>query len=387
MAVELKRLIGKVKDMDIKLVAGSGGESDPVTWCHMVENEIAADFLSGGELVFVTGIGLEDRKSLGRLICKLYEKKTAGVIINIGPYIDEIPKEVIDFCNEKRYPMYVVPWKIHLAEIMRIISYSITEEEHKEMEVTAAFKNAICFPAEEELYLVPLSENDYQAGWSYCACVIKLLSEKEITHARMRSFRNTLDMIIKHHSMKIELFDYESQLVMVFANLNEDEVLEVVEAINQRIRALLLPTERITLGVGKVTKSIRCLYKSFKHAKAIRKLQDTGMIPEDKYYYGQLGIYRLLIGIDDQEIVEDYYSRVLKPLIDYDEQNQSDLKDVLKCYLDHDGSVNRTAEELFVHRNTINYKLNKVKDILNIDLSSLETRMELMLALALKEIM
>ena len=78
---------------------------------------------------------------------------------------------------------------------------------------------------------------------------------------------------------------------------------------------------------------------------------------------------------------------MLKPLIDYDEQNQSELVDVLKCYLDHDGSVNRTAEELFVHRNTINYKLNKIKDILNIDLASLETRMELMLALALKEIM
>ncbi len=387
MAVELKRLIDKVKDMDIKLVAGAGGESDPVTWCHMVENEIAADFLSGGELVFVTGIGLEDKKSLGRLISKLYEKKTAGVIINIGPYIDEVPKDVIDYCNEKNYPVYAVPWKIHLAEIMRIISYSITEEEHKEMEVTAAFKNAIYFPLEEELYLVPLSENDYQASWSYCACLIKLLSEKEITHSRMRSFRNTLDMIIKHYSKKIELFDYESQLVMVFANLNETEVLEVVDEINQRMKVLLLPAERITLGVGKVTKSIRCLYKSFKHAKAIQKLQKTGMIPEDKYYYGQLGIYRLLIGIDDQEIVEDYYSRVLKPLIDYDEQNQSDLKDVLKSYLDHDGSVNRTAEELFVHRNTINYKLNKIKDILNIDLSSLETRMELMLALALKEIM
>lgn len=387
MAVELKRLIKKVKDMDIKLVAGAEGERNTVTWCHMVENEIAADFLSGGELVFITGIGLEDKNSLPKLIHKLYGKETAGVIINIGPYIDEIPGEIIEFSNEKCYPVYAVPWKVHLAEIMRIISYSITEEEHKEMEITAALKNAICFPTEEELYLVPLSENNYQAGWSYCACVIKLISENEITHKRMKSFRNTLDMIIKHYSQNIELFDYESQLVMVFADLTETQMLEVVDAIYQRMKVLLLPTERITLGVGKVTKSIRCLYKSFKHAKAIQKLQNTGMIPEDKYYYGQLGIYRLLIGIDDREIVEDYYSRVLKPLIDYDEQNQSELVDVLKCYLDHDGSVNRTAEELFVHRNTINYKLNKIKDILNIDLASLETRMELMLALALKEIM
>lgn len=387
MSVELNKLIHKVKNMDIKLVAGKDGETNPVSWCHMVENTIAADFLNGGELIFVTGVGLSDENSIEKLISHLYEKGAAGVIVNTGPFIDEIPEEVIDFCNKNAFPLYVVPWRIHLAEIMHIVTLSITKEEHKEMEISAAFKNAIYFPKQEELYIVPLSQNNYQPGWSYCACILKLVSEKEITPERMESFHNTVNMIIRHYPANIAVFDYESQLVLVFANLSEGEVLDIVESIKQRISALTMPTETLSVGVGKLTKSIRCLYKSFNHAKAIIKLQKAKKVQEERYYYGQLGIYRLLIGIDDKEIVEDYYERVLKKLVDYDEKNGSDLQEVLKCYLDHDGSVSQTADMLFVHRNTINYKLNKIKEILQIDLSSLETRMELMMALALKEVM
>lgn len=387
MSVELNKLIDKVKNKDIKLVAGQSGDNNPVNWCHMVENTIASDFLNGGELVFITGIGLDKDNGLEKLIRKLFEKNVAGVIVNIGPYIDEIPKSVLDFCDANALPLYVVPWRIQLAEIMHTISLSITKEEHKEMEISAAFKNAIYFPQQEELYIVPLSQNNYQPGWSYCACVLKLSSEQEITPERMESFKNTVSMIIRHYPANIALFDYESQLVMVFANLTESEVLDIVESVRQRLMSLTLPKESIGVGVGKLTKSIRCLYKSFNHATAILKLQKSKKVQEERYYYGQLGIYRLLIGIDDKEIVEDYYERVLKKLVDYDEKNNSDLQEVLKCYLDHDGSVSQTADMLFVHRNTINYKLNKIKEILGIDLSSLETRMELMMALALKEVM
>ena len=53
---------------------------------------------------------------------------------------------------------------------------------------------------------------------------------------------------------------------------------------------------------------------------------------------------------------------------------------ILRSYLKHDGSVKETADELFVHRNTINYKLKKAEELLNVELSSLNTRLQLLLA-------
>lgn len=59
----------------------------------------------------------------------------------------------------------------------------------------------------------------------------------------------------------------------------------------------------------------------------------------------------------------------------------------LWCYLKHNGSVKDTADELFVHRNTINYKLNRVAEILNLNLSSLDTRLQLTLGFMLQDML
>lgn len=98
-----------------------------------------------------------------------------------------------------------------------------------------------------------------------------------------------------------------------------------------------------------------------------------------------MGIYRLLIGIEDPDIITDYYKKTIEPLVEYDAKNNSDLCPVIKSYLNHDGSVKETADELFVHRNTINYKLGKVEEILNIDLQTLEARLEIKLGFMLMD--
>ena len=41
---------------------------------------------------------------------------------------------------------------------------------------------------------------------------------------------------------------------------------------------------------------------------------------------------------------------------------------LLDCYMKHNGSVQDTAEELFVHRNTVNYKIKKIEALLNVDI-------------------
>ena len=56
----------------------------------------------------------------------------------------------------------------------------------------------------------------------------------------------------------------------------------------------------------------------------------------------------------------------------------------LRMYLEYDGSVQRVAEETFVHRNTINYQLAKVKKILGNDMKTLEDRLNLLLAFCIE---
>lgn len=387
MAIELYRLIEKVEHMDITLLGGEEGIHNLVSWVHMVETVEASDFLGGGEIVFTTGLGLTKNYRLIDLVKSINTRNPAGIIVNTGPFIDHVPQEVIDYCNQNRLPVFMVPWKIHLAEIMRIFCFCITKDEQQNLETAAAFKNAIFFPNQEELYTIALSQHNFQGNWSYACCVMKINQPHDDIIMRTETLTMCLRNYILHSYKDCIVFTYDTEIITVVANYTEEELYDFSKALRLHALQFLMSGEILSIGVGRLTQSIRCLYKSYQQAKAIERLQANHKVPDTMFFYSNMGIYRLLIGIEDHDIIQDYYANTLQPLFDYDAANHSDLTVILKSYLNHNGSVKETAEELFVHRNTVNYKLNKISNLLSMDLSLLDTRVQLIIAFMLKDML
>lgn len=385
--MELQRLMEKVSHMDVSLIAGKGGIHNLVTWVHMVETAEASDFLEGGEIAFTTGLGLGTQTNLLDLIQLMYEKKVAGVIVNTGPFIEEIPQDTIDFCNEKNFPLFVIPWKIHLAEVMRIFCFAITKDEQRILETAAGFKNAIFFPKQEELYVVPLSQQGFRVSWKYSVCMMSLTHTATELPIRLEQLVTSLDTYARHKYDNFAIFSHDAEILIVAANYSENELHTFIGDLCSRASQLLASGEAISMGCGKLTKSIRCLWKSYRQAKSIQKLQENGKIDHSLIFYSDMGIYKLLMGIEDREIIQEYYDKTIHPLLDYDEKNDSDLTVVLRAYLNHNGSVKETADELYVHRNTINYKLTRISEILSMDLSQLNTRLQLSVGFMLEDML
>ena len=59
---------------------------------------------------------------------------------------------------------------------------------------------------------------------------------------------------------------------------------------------------------------------------------------------------------------------------------------LIRTYIEHDGSVQEAADELFLHRNTINYQLGKIRNIIGMDMTSLSDRLSVKLALEIEEL-
>jgi sugar diacid utilization regulator len=95
------------------------------------------------------------------------------------------------------------------------------------------------------------------------------------------------------------------------------------------------------------------------------------------------GAYRLLLPAmsEDPAELERFYSETVEPLVAYDEQYETELVATVETYLDNDGSVARTAEQLFTHRHTIRYRLERAKDLCGHDVTSTEGREKLGLGL------
>jgi DNA-binding PucR family transcriptional regulator len=95
------------------------------------------------------------------------------------------------------------------------------------------------------------------------------------------------------------------------------------------------------------------------------------------------GAYRLLLPAmsEDPAELERFFSETVEPLVAYDEQYETGLLATVEAYLDNDGSVARTAEQLFTHRHTIRYRLERAKELCGHDVTSTEGREKLGLGL------
>lgn len=78
--------------------------------------------------------------------------------------------------------------------------------------------------------------------------------------------------------------------------------------------------------------------------------------------------------------------RTIQPLIEYDEINGTNLVEVLKVYIKHNGSVYQVADEMYIHRNTVNYKINKIAQITGKDITDFNVRSELITGIIAEKI-
>jgi sugar diacid utilization regulator len=95
------------------------------------------------------------------------------------------------------------------------------------------------------------------------------------------------------------------------------------------------------------------------------------------------GAYRLLLPAmsDDPVELQRFHDETVAPLLAYDDQYETELVRTLETFLDEDGSVARTSEKLFTHRHTIRYRLERVRELTGLDVSSTDGRERLGLGL------
>jgi len=79
-----------------------------------------------------------------------------------------------------------------------------------------------------------------------------------------------------------------------------------------------------------------------------------------------------------------YYKALLAPLRRYDEEHHGDLLRTLDAYLRHSGNSTQTADALYIHRNSLRYRLARIQALTTLDLDDAEARLALQVALLLE---
>lgn len=142
---------------------------------------------------------------------------------------------------------------------------------------------------------------------------------------------------------------------------------------------------RLALGSSSAARGVPELRGAAVEARHARRLAELRGGRWRVIAGAEIDSHELLLASVPEEVQSSYRERLLGPLVAYDRDHRSELVETLERFLEHSGSWQRCAAAMHVHVNTLRYRIGRVEELTGRDLSSLEHRVDLFLALKLRD--
>lgn len=144
---------------------------------------------------------------------------------------------------------------------------------------------------------------------------------------------------------------------------------------------------KISVGIGNIANDISEISRSYDEALDAFKFGHTihGIDPINTF--DELGIYKLLCRYENREELENFIHPTLKKLVAYDKDTNNQLLETLEMYLVSNQNAVKAAEELFIHYKTMLYRLNRIKEITNLNLEDRSSMLEIEVGLKILRIL
>ncbi|CUH96839.1 hypothetical protein P22_2950 [Propionispora sp. 2/2-37] len=379
----------------INIVAGHSGLNRLVRWVHFIDLPDVLPWVQGGELLIITGIGLNgDVGKLEAVVRGIIKKKLAGLIINIGPYIREIPPEVLRLADQAGFPVFELPWEVKLIEVTREICSHIVLKQTEERSIKDFLEQLLLFPlVDTEVLIQRAAYYGYDLTKPHQVAIIspvqltnflqenKVNDEKALVAFKVR-FENSIREALKLRGEKVLQMLWADDVVLLMpcdrSSTGEQQNTGILTAVFERLAAEM-PGLAVTAALGGSFDCLQDARKSYLQAtKVLRLFADSKTASLPIYAYEQLGIYKLLLEIGSDKLAL-YYEEVIEPLNEYDRTHQMNLVNSLFVYFEENCNAAQTAKRLFVHRNTLDYRLKKIEEISGRSLSDPYDRLTLQL--------
>jgi len=215
------------------------------------------------------------------------------------------------------------------------------------------------------------------------------LGEADVQRLKARFFNRCTRLVTDTEPSS--LVSLKSDRVIVFLTGASAVDSKAIERLTERLqaRAREVADLSVSVGVSRFTSELVGLRKAFEEALAAlkvgRKLQGAASV----MHFDGVGSYKLLLSIweHDPEELRSLYVETIDPVDRYDAQNDSQLVKTLVTYLGNDENLSKTADDLFAHRHTIRYRLQKVGDLSGLSVFKSEEKERLSLGLKARSLL
>lgn len=393
MSITCEDLMNLKHFQSIKLLAGHSGIHRTVTWPYVVITPSVAEWLNCGELLFI--INSRDQQmpnfeSLQRIIIDCSSKRISGIVlVDSTSRLNAIPPNVLKLADDYSTPLYAMPWDLKLINVTKeIINLIVTEKNvQKKREL---FIERLLFSKNDTeddlrdfatLHSIPVKKLHFIFSLSLTRTT---LAEDSPAVSETQSILKSIGELNGGRYPIIMIPSGEN--IIGFCSLESEtqftHAVDYIIAIYKLLITKYSPRD-FALAFGGTYTSLADMPISYKESKqAMYFIHKTN--PENHIArFDTLALHRLMLDIHEfiPKSGTFFVNKNLESLMDYDEKNGPELINTLKFYLQNNCNLIKTAEALYIHRNTLIYRLNIIKRILNDNLDSSMTRMSLFLSI------
>ena len=125
--------------------------------------------------------------------------------------------------------------------------------------------------------------------------------------------------------------------------------------------------------------------RGYRQALIAMRIRDALGLPDELVQYGNVSVYQLYLNFSSPKELDAFCHPAIIALLEHDRTHAAKLLPTLSAYLKHERDVQATADELFVHRNTLTYRIRRILELCPVDLDDFPTRHRLLESILIAE--
>ncbi|MFK9005216.1 PucR family transcriptional regulator [Pseudomonas pergaminensis] len=376
------------------LRAGAAGLENGVRWPYVAENSGIAEWVLGGELVFVTGINHpRDEANLLQLLDEACQRQVAGLVILTGPaYIQAIPQRLLEAAEAAGMPLIEQPYSLKMVLVTQAIGSALIQSEqlgrsrHDVLErlLTGDYQSldlllhrgvqlGLTLAGHWQVVQLQLEGSELlfaQGDASYVEA--QLAWQHDAISRRLRQLSAGLPVLGRAGQWTLLLPAPDA----VAALANRQQLAGWLNPLNLRLAPLKLfiglsaaahPPARLAQAQDEARQAL---------AAARRFSERAGLC-----VYDELGMLKLLSGVRDRALLDHFLNERLGPLLRHDAHHGPSLMPTLEAWFHENGNLVAAAQRLAVHRNTLTHRIQRIEALCGLTLDNAYDRLDIGIAL------
>ncbi|MEH7502685.1 PucR family transcriptional regulator ligand-binding domain-containing protein [Neobacillus drentensis] len=209
--------------------------------------------------------------------------------------------------------------------------------------------------------------------------ITKLIPLKEKTTQDVTYLKLLFRSVFEQNGFTVFSVEKRNEITFILINNRakknvKDRIKTAIESIIESEFIRKQCSAKILIAAGNFIGNLIEVHKSYLTAKETQRIQYKMTNKATYYFYEDLHLYRLISQMSKHVNLKEFAAEYLQPVIQYDQKYNGKLLETLKVYLECNGSKQEAASKLFIVRQTLYHRLQKLENILGEDFMDHEKR-------------